>query len=279
MSILIRDFSDIALFAAEVKPFLLRDEDTNNLQLSLIQYMSVSPNEIGTPIYRAVYNENEIAGVALRTGENRALICSHMPPNAIAPLWQSVSAIPVPIKEFNGPDDIVDLMVKESRLDFKVFMFLGAFRATKVIEPTAARGCLRLATLDDLDLLEQWNQEFALEALGKQDTTLRARIEAIILRSSMYIWHDDQTLLCQTYATQPMGTSIKITGVYTPKMHRGHGYASNCVAGVTKKLFADGYKKVFLFTDLMNPTSNSIYQKIGYEQFSTMKHVKLIEVI
>ena len=60
----------------------------------------------------------------------------------------------------------------------------------------------------------------------------------------------------------PHGGSIG--GVYTPKEHRGHGYASACVAALSQRQLDAGKQFCCLFADLANPTSNGIYQKIGY---------------
>jgi hypothetical protein len=56
--------------------------------------------------------------------------------------------------------------------------------------------------------------------------------------------------------------------VYTPPEFRGRGYASNLVAHLSQELLDEGRKFCFLFTDLANPVSNSIYQKIGYRPVS-----------
>jgi uncharacterized protein len=58
---------------------------------------------------------------------------------------------------------------------------------------------------------------------------------------------------------------IRISPVYTPPEHRRKGYAISCVATLSQMLLDKGNKYCFLFTDLANPTSNSIYQKIGYQ--------------
>ena len=57
---------------------------------------------------------------------------------------------------------------------------------------------------------------------------------------------------------------IRIGGVYTPPDERRRGYATALVAEVSRIKLAEGKALCFLFTDLANPTSNSIYQKIGY---------------
>ena len=61
---------------------------------------------------------------------------------------------------------------------------------------------------------------------------------------------------------------IRIGPVYTPPELRRRGYASALVAELTKRLLDGGRKFCFLFTDLANPTSNSIYQRVGYEPVS-----------
>ena len=58
---------------------------------------------------------------------------------------------------------------------------------------------------------------------------------------------------------------IRINTVYTPPEYRQNGYATACVAAISQKLLDRGYKYCFLYTDLSNPTSNSIYRKIGYK--------------
>jgi predicted GNAT family acetyltransferase len=59
-------------------------------------------------------------------------------------------------------------------------------------------------------------------------------------------------------------SGIRIGPVYTPPELRGRGYASALVAELTRRLIAGGRQFCFLFTDLANPTSNSIYQRVGY---------------
>jgi predicted GNAT family acetyltransferase len=61
----------------------------------------------------------------------------------------------------------------------------------------------------------------------------------------------------------PNGVVVSL--VYTSKEHRGKGYASACVASLSKLLLEKGNKFCALFTDLANPTSNSIYMKMGYK--------------
>jgi predicted GNAT family acetyltransferase len=58
---------------------------------------------------------------------------------------------------------------------------------------------------------------------------------------------------------------MRIGPVYTPPDYRGRGYASACTAALSQQMLYAGYQYCFLYTDLSNPTSNRIYQNIGYE--------------
>jgi predicted GNAT family acetyltransferase len=51
--------------------------------------------------------------------------------------------------------------------------------------------------------------------------------------------------------------------VYTPPELRGRGYASALTAALTEQLL-QRRRFCYLYTDLANPTSNSIYRRIGY---------------
>ena len=67
------------------------------------------------------------------------------------------------------------------------------------------------------------------------------------------------------YNTRQMQTAIGIAYVYTPPYYRRKGYATSFMAQLSQMALDQGFKRCVLYTDLLNPTSNSIYQKIGYE--------------
>ena len=64
----------------------------------------------------------------------------------------------------------------------------------------------------------------------------------------------------------PTPTGIRVGPVYTPPPHRRLGYATTLVADLSQWLLGQGYRSCFLYTDLSNPTSNHIYETIGYRQ-------------
>ncbi|MGH2521912.1 MAG: GNAT family N-acetyltransferase [Anaerolineales bacterium] len=80
----------------------------------------------------------------------------------------------------------------------------------------------------------------------------------------IYFWEDPHPVSMAGYGG-PTPNGIRVGPVYTPPEQRRKGYASACVAALSQLMLDRGRKYCFLFTDLANPTSNHIYQQIGYE--------------
>ena len=91
----------------------------------------------------------------------------------------------------------------------------------------------------------------------------KSNAQQYIKDGQLYIWDDGGPVSIAT-ETRPIRNGTTISTVYTPSEHRGKGYATSCVWSLTKKLLSGRYSFCSLYTDLSNPTSNSIYTKIGY---------------
>jgi len=85
------------------------------------------------------------------------------------------------------------------------------------------------------------------------------------LGRTAWLWVDGGRPVSLTCVGGVTPHGIRIGPVYTPPDLRGKGYASSLVAGVSQMQLDAGRAYVFLFTDLANPTSNRIYQALGYE--------------
>ena len=138
-------------------------------------------------------------------------------------------------------------------------------------EPALPGGQLRMAGADDLDLALEWYVAFGREAAeqaGREDEHAMFEDEAGMLRriedGRVWFWLDEHgERVHLTGHNLPSLGVARIGPVFTPKVHRGNGYASAAVAEVSRML-RDAGSRVTLFTDQANPTSNAIYQRIGY---------------
>lgn len=88
-------------------------------------------------------------------------------------------------------------------------------------------------------------------------------------RGHACLWWDDdggqERPVSYAGHTVPAHGVQRIGPVYTPPDHRGRGCASACTAAVAAGLRERGAAEVCLYTDVVNPTSNKIYQAIGFE--------------
>jgi predicted GNAT family acetyltransferase len=142
---------------------------------------------------------------------------------------------------------------------------MRAYVLRQVLPTRPVPGRFRQAYGDDLDLVAQWGEAFTREALPDNDAS-QARVFAQrkVSQGEVFLWEDGGRPVSMAAKARPLHSSITVNYVYTPPHLRGRGYATACVATLSQTLLAEGWKCCTLFTDLANPTSNSIYQKIGY---------------
>jgi GNAT superfamily N-acetyltransferase len=141
------------------------------------------------------------------------------------------------------------------------------FRLEQVRQPRPAPGTWRPATGADRDLLVAWLTAFNDEALeGGEPVDMAVMADRMLAGGprQAYFWeHDGPASFAAVGSPTPHGA--RVGPVYTPPERRGRGYASNLVAAISQAQLDAGRRWLFLFTDLANPTSNHVYQAIGYE--------------
>ena len=138
--------------------------------------------------------------------------------------------------------------------------------ATNLVMPRGVVGAPRPATAGDRDVLVEWTDAFWREATPHQPR--RDPAEAIDARLGesglLWLWQDGEPVAMCWLAPSHEGV-VRLSGVYTPPTRRGHGYASGVVAAASAYALDHGSATVVLYTDLANPISNKIYQRLGYQ--------------
>ncbi|MFW9865894.1 MAG: GNAT family N-acetyltransferase, partial [Candidatus Thorarchaeota archaeon] len=160
------------------------------------------------------------------------------------------------------------LWCETKAVKFKLAMNERLYKLTHLAEETLGKHQFIKATDLYEDIILRWGKEFMLEALPERDSeinerSLENRKEDIKEgRIFLLIDNDKPVSMARKAGKTPNGITVNL--VYTPPKLRRKGYATECVAKLSKLLLEEGNNYCFLFTDLSNPTSNSIYQKIGY---------------
>jgi predicted GNAT family acetyltransferase len=163
----------------------------------------------------------------------------------------------------SGPVDTVDPAVA-AMPDRQQLQRTGIrlFRLDELASPQDVTGEPRPASADDRELLVDWYGAFNREA----HAMLRRPAEFVdraLATGRAWLWWDGGRPVSLAARRPPEAGSARIGPVYTPADCRGQGYASAVTAAATRDILDLGAIPV-LFTDLANPTSNKIYQLLGY---------------
>lgn len=130
------------------------------------------------------------------------------------------------------------------------------------------RGRARLVTERDVDTLVAWLFGFFQDITPKESTTLdhaKKRAKEYLESQSTFFWEVDGVSVAMARLCRPTVHGISVSAVYTPPQYRRQGYATALVAAVSTEGLHRKKQFCVLFTDRMNPTSNAIYQKVGYK--------------
>jgi predicted GNAT family acetyltransferase len=128
----------------------------------------------------------------------------------------------------------------------------------------APRGAARLAGRADTDLLVDWNTAFLVEAQGGGPEDSRQLVADRLSHDGFMLWEDAGEPVSMAGLTRPVAGVARVAGVYTPPAHRRRGYAGGVTTAISQAALAAGAHGVVLFTDLANPTSNALYQRLGF---------------
>ena len=158
----------------------------------------------------------------------------------------------------------------------KVFMEQGLYRIDQVNDIPLSEGFMRQATIDDFVFLEKaynaFEKECGLRPSSKEKVS--QTVMTMLDNGDAFVWEVDGNVVSCAKKSRETANGITVSFVYTPKALRKRGYARSLVAELSRKLLQE---KQFctLYTDMSNPTSNKIYQEVGYELISASAWIRL----
>jgi len=138
----------------------------------------------------------------------------------------------------------------------RLYEFLESGQAPEI------EGKLRQAGPIDRSLTILWTRAFQQE-IGESANDTELRVDRGLAARQLWLWDRSGETVSMAVSREPVHGVVRLSGVYTPPDKRRHGYAAACVHALSKQLGDAGYRCI-LYTDLGNPTSNSIYRRIGY---------------
>jgi predicted GNAT family acetyltransferase len=265
---------DPATFVRAAFPFLLEHEAEHSLMLGLAGRAVDAPDAYDEPAYEVVIRDEggAVAAAALRTPPFNLIVSDTALPDAVDLLVEDAAARFGDLPGVLGPSAVAarfaEAWAARSGTSATLEFAQRAFRADRVSIPDDVAGSSREAGPADRALLIAWLEAFLAEALPTS-AAVEDQAKEVARRerdpdAGFLLWeHEDSPVAMAGWGGRtPNG--IRIGPVYTPPAHRRRGYASVLTAVLSERLLAGGRRSCFLFTDLANPTSNAIYQRIGY---------------
>jgi predicted GNAT family acetyltransferase len=281
-----------------VREALLGDEVANNLLLGILDEMAdleASPAATGRgPVLAVAGDDAGIRAVAAQVPpRNLVIACLAHPPEpgggapgpggpgltpvafaALEALARGLAVRQLPLAGVFGPSPEAAAFAVTWRAltgqPARRAVAMQLCRATEIRPPSpAAPGRLRPGAAGDVGTVAGWLAAFNEEALGevRADPAAAQRVATELVapgRRQLSIW-DDGGPVSMAVAGGFTAHGARIFAVYTPPERRRHGYASACVAEVSRQVLASGRRFACLFHDRANPTAAHIYREIGYE--------------
>ena len=265
---------DPVAYAALVTPYLLRDEPRFNLELAVVGRLAGGGSFGDEPPVLLTVD----GAPALMTPPHNLTIAA-IPTEAAPAVADHVVAHGIAVPGVLGSAETTVAFAERyaalTGTGYRVTRDQGVYALTELVPPRPTSGTFRVAGEADGDLVVAWSEAFQIEVglpeVGAEHMRARAADGLV------WLWEDAGEVVSLAGCGGFTPNGGRVGPVYTPPEHRGRGYASAVTAGATRALLDRGLRSTFLFTDLANPTSNKIYQAIGYRHVTDVREVRFGE--
>ena len=272
-------YTDVHEFYNDTYDVLMRHESQNMILLGniIIGYEGKDKTEWRDPanwLMATVSDDKGVRLTALMTPPHN--ITLYATDNITDP--ETINCLIDGLKDYEIPGVITEKALaecfakeytKRKGLNFKITMNQRIYELQAVNPEIKQFGTVRLLNERDIYFFPYWLEAFnAAESYGKTEMSIPNNEEIYRYRISskkIYVLEVDGIPVSMAGYTRELQTAIGIAFVYTPTYFRGNGYATSCVAQLSQMALEKGFRRCVLYTDLLNPTSNSIYQRIGYK--------------
>ena len=262
-------FTDVTAFLEEVEAFLESNEARFNLILAILESLRRGEQE-HEPFLGLVKNDaGEIDSIAIRTPPWQVLL-GQGSKEGLAAIADSLLEKHSDIPGVHGLEHeskiFARLWSERTGLEAVEKKRLRSYMLAEVHMPDNVLGTMRQADMNDVELIVEWAEGFHQDAgTNDPEKERRARMAFMLEQGRLVLWEVEGTPVTMAgwHPSPPRGARVGY--VYTPPELRRRGYATALTAAVSQHLLDSGLTFCFLFTDLANPISNGIYQKVGYK--------------
>ncbi len=267
--------ADTGRFLAAAGEFLRTEPARNSVMLTVtenLRIMAAAPAPAGPaaePLFGWWQASPGPVGAAFMHTPDFPAMLSGMTAHAAAELACDLAAVGRRIRGVNAGQDAADAFAAAWRDRTgdaaAVHRRMRLFRLGELIWPEhGPEGTARPAAGTDRDLLAGWFDAFTREVGDPPGQDHRAVVDERLGYGGLTVWQADGVPVSVSGRTRVVAGMVRVGPVYTPPELRGRGYAGAATAAVSQAARQAGVREVVLYTDLANPTSNALYQRLGY---------------
>lgn len=241
--------------------FLASDPVQHNLVLTLLQTRVEHP-EAGR--YWMAVDGHDVIGVVFQSPLDHSATLTPMASDAVRAAVDVIAKEGVELPGISGEAATVAQFAgawsERTRVPARPTLGQRLYELATVVDQPAP-GMRRRARTEDREFLVESFIAFVIE-IGESADGSELVVDRRLAAQQLWIW-DDAASVSMCGLTALAEGVVRVGPVYTPPKLRGRGYASALVATVSADVRSAG-NRCILYTDLENPTSNSIYRGIGY---------------
>jgi ribosomal protein S18 acetylase RimI-like enzyme len=264
---------DVEEYASRAWPLLCADPVRHTVALTVIESSRARGRSLESPdLFGWWEAEGGTVEGAISHIPPFPMLLAVVPPDAMRPLVHAVRNLPTPVDAVDGDVSDSAYYAAISISDFggtaQLRHMMRLHRLDELTAPAALpAGAPRPATMDDRPLLLAWFDAFAREAGAP---TSPRTIDDRLNFGSLTLWCDPAGEPRAVAGRPRIAAGVaRIGPVYTRPGNRNCGLGSAVTHAAANEALAAGAADVVLFTDVANPTSNAIYQRLGFRAVSS----------
>jgi predicted GNAT family acetyltransferase len=273
----VRRCDDATEFLARTAEYRAKNAELTNV-IGSVATSVARGGEYEQCFWWVVEEDGSVVGCAMRTAPWRLAVPDLAPAAAYA-LGVEVAVHDPDVPGVNGPRDAVEAVYAGMRVDpgdVRVSHHIHLLVLDEHRPPVDVAGAARRVDESDGDLVLDWWLRFEEDAKlshPEDDHGWRERVLLRVRQGGVLLWevHGEPVSLAghAPLVGDSSGTVGRIGPVYTPPAHRRRGYGS-AVTSAMVDLLRPQTTTVMLFTDAANPTSNAIYEALGFRRVTTL---------
>jgi GNAT superfamily N-acetyltransferase len=262
---------DIGTYLATVDELLRSDPVRNTVLLTVLASLRRrGPMAFGEarPVLGWWSPDGGVPRAAVLQTPPRPLLTTALPGDSAQQLARELADRRVGLPAVNGREADAKALAAAWRaitgIDGRTRQRQRLYRLSALVQPDPPPGgAARIATAADATVIGRWFAAFTAE-IGEPEAA-GALITDRLDRGLLMLWELGGGPVSLAGHTDVIAEVARVGPVYTPPDLRGRGYAGGVTAAVSALAISRGARSVILFTDLANPTSNSLYRRLGYE--------------